>query len=80
MIDLLREKLPPEVRALDEAQGQSKDYEFSQATMEARWVQGRADALATLRAAPWLAPAPSEVDVRTFDVLQPSRLPAVSQF
>lgn len=103
LIDLLWEKLPPELRALDEAQavhghgcktsmdiveliyrtdvaqGQSKDYEFSRATMEARWAQGRADALATLRAAPWLAPAPSEVGVRTFDVLRPSRLPAVSQ-
>ena len=62
----------------DVAQGQSKDYEFSRATMEARWAQGRADALATLRAAPWLAPAPSEVGVRTFDVLRPSCLPAVS--
>lgn len=102
LIDLLWDKLPPELRALDEAQalhghgcgtsmdiveliyrtdvaqGQSKDYEFSRATMEARWAQGRADALATLRAAPWLAPAPSEVGVRTFDVLRPSDLPAVS--
>ena len=63
----------------DVAQGQSKDYEFSRATMEARWAQGRADALATLRAAPWLAPAQSEVGVRTFDVLRPGDLPAVSQ-
>ena len=103
LLDQLWDKLPPEVRALEEAQalhgygcktsmdiveliyrtdvaqGQSKDYEFSRATMEARWAQGRADALATLRAAPWLAPALSEVGVRTFDVLRPSALPAVSQ-
>ncbi len=102
LIDQLWEKLPPEVRALDEAQalhgygcrtsmdiveliyrtdiaqGQSKDYEFSRPTMETRWAQGRADALNTLRAAPWLAPEQSEVGVRTFDVLQPSHLPALS--
>ncbi len=99
LIDLLWAKLPPELRATNEAetlhgfgcstsmdiveliyrtdvaQGQSKDYEFSRPTMEARWAQGRADALTTLRAAPWLAPMPLELGVRTFDVLQPSHLP-----
>jgi hypothetical protein len=50
------------------AQGQSKDYEFSHATMEHRWNQGLADARTTLARAPWLAPAPADVAVRTFDV------------
>ena len=55
----------------DVAQGQSKDYEFSRATMEARWAQGYDDARTTLQAAPWLAPMPSEIGARTFDVLRP---------
>ncbi|MGD9924606.1 MAG: patatin-like phospholipase family protein, partial [Pseudorhodoplanes sp.] len=38
-------------RPLD-AQGQSKDYEFSRSTMKARWKQGFLDAATTLRAAP----------------------------
>src|SRR5262249_49690419 len=50
------------------AQGPSKDYEFSRATMERRWKQGLSDARATLASAPWLAPAPQDVAVRTFDV------------
>ncbi len=58
----------------DVAQGQSKDYEFSRATMEARWAQGFEDALKTLQAAPWLAPMPRELGARTFDVLRPDSL------
>ena len=50
------------------AQGPSKDYEFSRATMEHRWRQGLSDARATLASAPWLEPAPPDVAVRTFDV------------
>jgi NTE family protein len=50
------------------AQGQSKDYEFSRATMERRWNQGLDDARATLASAPWPTPAPADVAVRTFDV------------
>jgi NTE family protein len=50
------------------AQGPSKDYEFSRAAMERRWEQGLSDAGETLARAPWLAPAPSDVGVRTFDV------------
>jgi NTE family protein len=50
-------------------QGSTKDYEFSRATMAARWRQGAEDARVTLRASPWLAPAPREVGLRTFDVL-----------
>ena len=53
-----------------ENQGQSKDYEFSRATMKARWAQGLADAQATLLASPWLAPMPAEIGARTFDVLR----------
>lgn len=52
-----------------EAQGLSKDYEFSRATMKSRWKQGFLDAGTTLRAAPWLAQKPREVGVRVFDVL-----------
>lgn len=37
-------------------QGATKDYEFSRATMSARWAQGEADAAETLRAAPWKTP------------------------
>jgi NTE family protein len=50
------------------AQGQSKDFEFSRATMERRWEQGLNDARVTLASAPWLVPAPPDVAVRTFDV------------
>jgi NTE family protein len=49
-------------------QGQSKDFEFSRATMERRWKQGLSDARVTLASAPWLVPAPPDVAVRTFDV------------
>jgi NTE family protein len=52
-----------------EPQGQSKDYEFSRRTMQARWAQGLADATTTLAASPWLAPMPSDVGARTFDVI-----------
>ncbi|MDE2199065.1 MAG: patatin-like phospholipase family protein [Rhodospirillales bacterium] len=51
-----------------EAQGAAKDFEFSRATMQARWGQGLADGMAALTAAPWLAPASPEIAVRTFDV------------
>jgi NTE family protein len=53
----------------EDGQGHAKDYEFSRATMEERWAQGRADAAATLAASPWLAPMPAEFGARTFDVL-----------
>jgi NTE family protein len=49
-------------------QGQSKDYEFSRATMERRWNHGLADARTTLASAPWLKPAAADIAVRTFDV------------
>jgi NTE family protein len=52
----------------EEGQGHSKDYDFSRGTMEERWAQGRADAMATLIASPWLAPMPPEVGARTFDI------------
>ena len=50
-------------------QGASKDYEFGRGTMIARWNQGASDAMATLRAAPWLAPKLTDVGVRVFDVM-----------
>ena len=50
-------------------QGGSKDFDFSRATMAARWQAGASDARATLLAAPWLAPAPREIGVRVFDVM-----------
>jgi NTE family protein len=51
-------------------QGLSKDYEFSRATMRARWAQGLSDAQTTLAASPWLAPMPHELGARTFDVMR----------
>src|SRR5262249_32321734 len=53
----------------DEPQGFLKDFEFSRPAMEMRWQQGLADARTNLQAAPWLAPMPSEVGVRVFDVV-----------
>jgi NTE family protein len=50
-------------------QGAAKDYEFSRSVMVARWNQGKADAMATLFAAPWLAPKTTEIGVRVFDVI-----------
>jgi NTE family protein len=50
-------------------QGSAKDYEFGHSTMLERWAEGLANAKATLDAAPWLAPMPREIGVRTFDVL-----------
>jgi len=52
----------------NDVQGATKDFEFSRATMEARWQQGLSDGSAALAASPWLAPAPAGVAVRTFDV------------
>ena len=52
----------------DDGQGHAKDYEFSRATMLARWEQGLKDARETLTASPWLAPMPPDVGARTFDV------------
>ena len=59
-----------------DVQGPSKNYEFSRATMEARWAEGQADASATLLASPWLRPMPPEIGARSFDVL---RTPPVEQ-
>jgi len=59
-----------------DSQGQSKDFEFSRATMEERWAQGHADAAATLAAAPWLEAMPAEFGARTFDVLGTPKPPA----
>jgi NTE family protein len=53
----------------DEPQGWLKDFEFSRPTMEQRWRQGLADARVTLQTSPWLAPMPSDVGVRVFDVI-----------
>ncbi len=53
-------------------QGGAKDYEFSGRTMRERWEAGRADAEATLRAAPWLAPMPPGHGARAFDVQRPA--------
>jgi NTE family protein len=50
-------------------QGAQKDYEFSRATMDARWHQGLSDARTALLASPWLAPTPKELGVRVFDVM-----------
>jgi NTE family protein len=52
-----------------EPQGCAKDFEFSRATMLARWEEGFADARTTLAASPWLAPMARDVGVRVFDVV-----------
>jgi len=49
-------------------QGHAKDYEFSRATMRARWAQGLSDARTTLLSSPWLAPMAPDLGARTFDV------------
>jgi len=53
----------------NEPQGAAKDFEFSRATMLARWEDGLADARATLAASPWLAPMARDLGVRVFDVM-----------
>jgi NTE family protein len=65
------------VYRLGDPQGVAKDYEFSRTTMRARWEQGRSDAMAALRASPWLAPMPPEVGARTFDVFGESLAQAI---
>jgi NTE family protein len=52
-----------------EPQGACKDYEFSRVTMNDRWEQGLSDACTRMLAAPWLAPIPTNVGVRVFDVM-----------
>jgi NTE family protein len=52
-----------------EPQGGAKDFEFSRATMLARWQAGLDDARTTLQASPWLAPITRDVGVRVFDVV-----------
>ena len=49
--------------------GPAKDFEFGRSTMTDRWNQGKADAMVTLAAAPWLDPCLPEVGVRIFDVV-----------
>ena len=53
----------------DGPQGGAKDFEFSRATMLARWQQGLNDARVTLQESPWLAPIKRDVGVRVFDVM-----------
>lgn len=53
-------------------EGQTKDFEFSRATMQQRWAAGEKDAMATLLASPWLAPMPHGQATRTFDVNRPA--------
>jgi len=60
-------------------QGPSKDYEFLRATMTRRWEQGLSDARASLKGAPWLAPAPPETAVRTFDILSGDKAKAAAK-
>jgi NTE family protein len=52
-----------------EPQGSSKDFEFSHATMQARWDRGREDAKITLEASPWKQPFPVGRGTRITDVL-----------
>jgi len=59
-------------------QGHSKDYDFSNQTMNERWAQGLSDARTTLEASPWLEPMGPEVGARTFDVLKDLKMTPVS--
>lgn len=52
-----------------EPQGVFKDYDFNRSTMDARWQQGLSDASTILHASPWLAPMPSDLGVRVFDLM-----------
>jgi NTE family protein len=52
-------------------ESQSKDYEFSRATMEEHWKAGYNDAHATLNHPEVLALPPHPSDVRIFDCLRP---------
>ncbi len=52
-----------------EPQGATKDFEFSRGAMNARWEQGKIDAMTTLGEAPWLESKAKEVGVRVFDVM-----------
>ncbi|MCC6718119.1 MAG: DUF3734 domain-containing protein [Acetobacteraceae bacterium] len=51
-----------------EAQCAAKDFEFSRATMQARWRRGEHDGNEALAASPWLAPPAPTVAMRTFDI------------
>lgn len=56
----------------EERQGQSKDYEFSAVTAQARWARGLNDARIVLAASPWLEPMAEETGARVFDLLNPA--------
>lgn len=60
----------------DVPQGAAKDFEFSRATMLARWAEGGANVGASLAASPWNFPAGGHEGVRSFDVLDPRARPA----
>ena len=51
-----------------EPQGSQKDFQFGRETFERRWKAGHADARRAVAAAPWQAPYPQVVGMRTFDV------------
>jgi NTE family protein len=101
-INRLLERLPPELRALPEAeflyrfgcvtrmdivqlgyapkqaQGPSKDYEFSRATMRRRWAEGEDAARRMLAASPWLAPMDEAAGARVFDLSHDEAVAAAS--
>jgi NTE family protein len=52
-------------------ESQSKDFEFSRATMEEHWQAGGADARQTLSHPDVLTLSPEAADVRVFDCLRP---------
>lgn len=49
-------------------QGGQKDFQFDRLTAEQRWEAGLQDANRALHAAPWRAPHPHELGMRTFDI------------
>jgi NTE family protein len=52
-------------------QGGQKDFQFDRLTAEQRWEAGLQDANRALHAAPWRAPHPNELGMRTFDIAAP---------
>ncbi|HQT87868.1 MAG TPA: patatin-like phospholipase family protein [Acidiphilium sp.] len=53
-------------------QGSQKDFQFDRVTAEQRWADGLQDAERALHAAPWRAPYPPGIGMRTFDITKPT--------
>jgi NTE family protein len=52
----------------EQPQGSQKDYQFDRPSYERRWQEGQEDAAQAAASAPWVAPYPEGVGMRSFDV------------